>query len=116
MRPENAKLRVTKKKLPRFAKVIAQWVRPQSVLYTIERVEEYAQEICFHPNNAINAVGTRPKVRCGRSAPWWISACKLAYAKYQVAIAPHRRALCAKKLRLVVKASKKEFKTCMHKK
>ena len=111
MRPEKAKLRVTKEKLPRYAKVIAQWVRPPPVLDTIERVEEYAEEICFHLTNAINAVGTRPKARCGRSAPWWTPECKAAFAEYKSAITPSQRALSAKKLRSVVKTSKKEFKT-----
>ncbi|KAI1005854.1 hypothetical protein K3495_g2361 [Podosphaera aphanis] len=43
-----SKIRVRKENLPRYALAIAQWVHPPPRLDTIEKVQAYAEELCFH--------------------------------------------------------------------
>ncbi|KAI0991348.1 hypothetical protein K3495_g16839, partial [Podosphaera aphanis] len=102
-----AKIRVSRRNLPRFAQAIAQWVRPPSALDTIEEVEAYAQDLCSHLENAIKATGSRVRKCGGKSAPWWTSECKSAKVRYQAAT-PSQRTILAKELRETIKAAKKE--------
>lgn len=107
-----AKIRVPKENLPKFARAIAKWVHPALDLSTTEKVDEYAQEICFHLSEAIKATGTRVRKRSGKSAPWWTPGCKSAHVEYRAATSLSQRDICAKKLRATITAAKKEHQTC----
>ncbi|KAI1006649.1 hypothetical protein K3495_g1566 [Podosphaera aphanis] len=91
-----AKIHVPRTNYARYAHSIAQWVRPPSILDTIEEVEAYAQELCFQLSNAIKATGTRIGKCSGKSAPFWTPKCKAAHMEYQIATAPSQRDTCAK--------------------
>ncbi|KAI0998159.1 hypothetical protein K3495_g10032 [Podosphaera aphanis] len=95
MDSEPAKIRVPRANYARYAHAIAQWVHPPPILDTIEKVEAYAQELCFQLSNAIKATGTR----IGKGS------------EYQTATAPSQRDTCAKVLRMTISAAKKEYQT-----
>ena len=110
--PGPSKIRVPKKNMPNFARDIAKWVHPPSDLSTIEKVDAYAQELCFHLSEVIKATGTRVRKESGKSAPWWTPRCKSAHAEYRASTSLSQRAICAKKLRETITAAKKEHQTC----
>ncbi|KAI0995414.1 hypothetical protein K3495_g12764 [Podosphaera aphanis] len=83
----------------------------KTCLDTIEKVQAYAEELCFHLSNAIKATGTRSKNGSGKSAPWWTPQCKTAHAEYQKSSSPLQRAERAKKLRDTINNAKKEYLT-----
>ncbi|KAI0992228.1 hypothetical protein K3495_g15958, partial [Podosphaera aphanis] len=68
---DTSKIRVPKKNLPRYAHAIAQWTRPPPPLDSIEKIENYAQDLCFHLSNAIKATGIRSSKGKGKAAAWW---------------------------------------------
>ncbi len=109
MDSEPAKIHVPRANYARYAHAIAQWVHPPPILDTIEKVEAYAQELCFQLSNAIKATGTRIGKGSGKSAPWWTPKCKAAHTEYQTATAPSQRDACAKVLRMTISAAKKEY-------
>ncbi|KAI0996528.1 hypothetical protein K3495_g11653 [Podosphaera aphanis] len=108
---EPPRIRVRRENLPRYALAIAQWVHPPPQLDSIEKVEAYAEDLCFHLSNAIKATGTRSKKGSGKSAPWWTSECKAAHVEYRNATSASQRAGCAKKLRATINDAKKEHLT-----
>ncbi|KAI1002492.1 hypothetical protein K3495_g5712, partial [Podosphaera aphanis] len=109
--PEPGKIRVPRRKLPRYAHAIAQWTRPPPLLDSNEKIEKYAQDLCFHLSNAIKATGTRPKRGKVKAAPWWTAECKAVHAEHRVATEPTERSTTAKKLRATITAAKKEHMT-----
>ncbi|KAI0991953.1 hypothetical protein K3495_g16233, partial [Podosphaera aphanis] len=112
MDSEPAKIRVPRANYSRYAHAIAHWVHPPPILDTTEKVEIYAQELCFQLSNAIKATGTRIGKASGKSAPWWTSRCKAAHIEYQAATIPSQRDTCARVLRRTISAAKKEYQTC----
>lgn len=109
--PEPGKIKVPRKNLPRYAHAISQWTRPPPELDSIEKVENYAQDLCFHLSNAIKATGTRPKKGKGKAATWWTPKCKSVHSEYRATTAYPARASKAKELRSTIKEAKKEYMT-----
>ncbi|KAI0992053.1 hypothetical protein K3495_g16133, partial [Podosphaera aphanis] len=108
---DTSKIRVPKKNLPRYAHAIAQWTRPPPPLDSIEKLENYAQDLCFHLSNAIKATGIRSSKGKGKAAAWWTPECKTAHTEYRAATDPALRRMAGKKLRSTIADAKKEHMT-----
>ncbi|KAI0994152.1 hypothetical protein K3495_g14029, partial [Podosphaera aphanis] len=109
--PEASKIRVPRKNLPRYAHAIAQWTCPPPPLDSIEKVENYAQDLYFHLSNAIKATDTRSTKRKGKAAAWWTPECKTMHTEYRTATDPALRRMAGKRLRSTIANSKKEHMT-----
>lgn len=102
------KFRVFKAEIPKFIRVVSQWLPPLSVLNTVEETENCAQSICWALESALKAVGKRPNKKSGRSAAWWTSKCKSAHLDYQKTTNESERISQAKIFRATVASAKRE--------
>ncbi|KHJ31233.1 putative avra10-like protein [Erysiphe necator] len=104
----SGKLRVAKENIPRFTRIVSQWLPPLTPLRTIEETENFAQDLCRTLENALKAVGKRPNKKSGRSATWWTSECKTAQLEYKEALEETERVTLVWAFRNTVASAKRE--------
>ena len=102
-------LRVPKDKLPQFAQVVTQWIRPADNPDSVQEVEEFAEDICGILKDAVKAVGIRCNRAKGKLAPWWTKECKAARLAYRAAVVDDERKASAKAYRATVASAKREY-------
>lgn len=102
-------LKVPKHKIPEYAKVVSQWVPPLPPLNSIEDIEKATEDICNVLQDALKAIGRRPRRGNGKSAPWWTPDCKAAQLAYQSSINTPERSIQARIYRKIVCTAKREY-------